>query len=38
MMIEELIDSLSVGRKRALPIAPDTQLFGKDELGATLTG
>ncbi|MCP9264700.1 hypothetical protein DINM_022843 [Dirofilaria immitis] len=37
-MVEELISTLSVGRKRVDPVSPDTRLFGKGELGNTPSG
>ncbi|VDK69522.1 unnamed protein product [Onchocerca ochengi] len=38
VMVEELVNTLSTGRKRLDPIAPNTRLFAKDELGTTPTG
>ncbi|VDO32504.1 unnamed protein product, partial [Onchocerca flexuosa] len=38
IMVEELVNTLSTGRKRLDPIAPNTRLFAKGELGTTPTG
>uniref|UniRef100_A0A915PHK3 ARM repeat superfamily protein n=1 Tax=Setaria digitata TaxID=48799 RepID=A0A915PHK3_9BILA len=38
VMVGDLISTLSLGRKGAVPVAPDTVLFAKGELGTTPTG
>ncbi|EFO27762.2 hypothetical protein LOAG_00726 [Loa loa] len=38
IMVEELVNTLSVGRKRVDPIAPNTLLFSRGELGTTSGG
>ncbi|CAG9538848.1 unnamed protein product [Cercopithifilaria johnstoni] len=38
IMVEELINTLSVGRKRVSPVVPDTVLFAKGELGTAPMG
>lgn len=38
VMVEELVNILSVGRKRVDPVAPDTLLFAKGELSTASMG
>ncbi|EJW69858.1 hypothetical protein WUBG_19234 [Wuchereria bancrofti] len=38
VMVKELVNTLSTGRKQINPVAPDTLLFSKNELGASPMG
>ncbi|VIO98641.1 Uncharacterized protein BM_BM3047 [Brugia malayi] len=38
VMVEELVNTLSAGRKQINPVAPDTLLFSKGELGTSPMG